>query len=288
MSPHENGDIPTVADTISATKPAVTSSNPSPTQLSGASPSTTKRASGPPPGYKLIKRRKEDGTSITIMRKMTPEEIGMAGQKSPAMISPVAQEKLAYKIITVRDSDGALIRVKRPIKPQDPAATPSSPTKSIQHNTFDLVHQQQDGIKSPSLKSSDFKSPAMSSFTNVEVPETLETAEAGSPVVNERPIDIDLALQQQKEAYRQKRMQKFRGSLIRGFGTMLGSSMGHLDLNMDDDFHHSHEPDGDIEDGDIIDSDQSWSDDDDDDDGVGDEHDHSHDDSREGVHGEMN
>lgn len=285
MSPYEHVGVFTVADSDSTTKPAVTSTVTGPIQISRASLNTAKKATGPPPGYKLIKRRKEDGTSITVMRKMTPEEIEMAEQKSPGKLNPAVQEKIVYKIITVRDSDGALIRVKRPVKPEISAPTPSSPSKSTQDNTLDQVNQQGDA-KSPSLKDSELKSPAMSSFTNDIVPEKPKAAETGSPVVNERPIDMGAELQQQKEAYRRKRMQKFRGSLIRGFGTMLGSSVGHLDLNIDDDFHHSHEPAGDIEDGDIIDSDQSWSDDDDD--GVvGDEHDHGDDDNREGGHGEL-
>lgn len=289
MSPNGHGGISPVANSDSTTKPAVTSTVSSPIQPSRASLNATKRVSGPPPGYKLIKRRKEDGTSITVMRKMTPEEIEMAEQKSPAKLNPVAQENIAYKIITVRDSDGALIRVKRPIKPEASVLTPSLPAENTKDNTLDPVNKQGDSALSPSLKISELKSPAMSSFTNDTVPETPKAADIGSPVIEERPIGMEAALQQQKEEYRRKRTQKFRSSLIRGFGTMLGSSIGHLDLDMDDELHHSHEPAGDIEDGDIIDSDQSWSDDDDDNDdgGVDDEHDHGNDDSGERGHGEL-
>lgn len=287
MSPNENGGISSVANNDFTTKPAVTSTVSSPTQPSGPSSNIAKRAPGPPPGYKLIKRRKEDGTSITIMRKMTPEEITMAEQKSPAKLNPVAQEKVAYKIITVRDSDGALIRVKRPIKPETSTLTPSPHIEKTKDNTLNPVSWQGDGVLSPPIKGPELKSPAMSSFSNDTVPETPKAAEAGSPVIKENPIDMEETLQQQKEEYRRRRTQKFRSSLIRGLGTMLGSSIGHLDLDIDDDFHHSHEPAGDIEDGDIIDSDQSWSDDDNDDGGADDEHDHGNDDSAEGVHGKL-
>lgn len=298
-SEHEDGSPPVTKG--SSSRPAVISTVSSPTDQSRASSKTAKRASGPPPGYKLIKRRKEDGTFITIARKMTPEELETTLPKKPAITPDFAtsdidsrnQEGIAYNIITVRDSDGALIRVKRPIKAGYQTCTPSSPAGTTRGVAMASTDRQEEPAQSQSIPNSELKSPEMSAFVSVIASEAAQAADSAGSVTKEKPIDTEAALLQQKETHRQKRMQKFRGSLIRGFGAILGSSTGHLDLNMDDNFQHSHELAGDIEDGDIIDSDQSWSDDDDDDNddgenGVGDEHDHGDDEIGEFTHGELN
>lgn len=282
----------------STSNPAMSNTITSPINQSGVSSNSAQRAFGPPPGYKLIKRRKEDGTFITVARKMTPEELEMAAQKAPASetgcgtasMSSTGKEGTAYKIITVRDSDGAVIRVKRPVKAERPACTTSSPAEKANGVALESADRHENTAQSTAVHDSEFKSPTMSAFADVIASGAAKATDTVSPVVKERPIDSEAAILQQKETYRRKRMQKFRGSMIRGFGTVLGSSIGHLDLTADDEFYHSHEPAGDIQDGDIIDSDQSWSDDDEDDGefGVGHEHEHGNDDNGESGHRKLN
>lgn len=289
----ESQPVTPIVNSASNSNVAVTSpvSSPvsSPVQFTSMSVSMSPKPAGVPPGYKLIKRRKEDGTFITVMRKMSPQELEVAehtgsggqGDQTTPVPNFVASQGVKYRIVTVRDSNGALIRVKRPIKPEDASSTlpPSSPdkgtseSKAVKPNT-DAPSSSTDGTPSKSSETSPSSDNKAAGVTRAP--------EGDLAVVQEESIDKAAALAQQKEFYRQKRMHRMKGSLLRGFGTVLGSSIGHMDF--DDDHHGSHEAAGDIEDGDIIDSDQSWSDDDDDDHGG---NDNDHDDGDEQHHGEL-
>ena len=64
-----------------------------------------------PPGYKLIKVRKPDGTTVTVKKKLSPEELAAQGASKAEGSQAVAQSKAdnaEYKIITVRKPDGTL------------------------------------------------------------------------------------------------------------------------------------------------------------------------------------
>lgn len=270
-----------VESIVSRSETTVTSSSPGPGQTVESPTAAVRKPTKPPPGYKLIKRRKEDGTYITIMRKMSPEELERASIASPAPTSPALNPAVKYKIVTVRDSDGGLIRVKRPIKPEDqPSSTPASPTQDESKPGSPLA---QGSLASRPTSPDSLQSGTSDKPRNIDgVVAGTTSTEAPSTPMGEQPLDMAAALAEQKEIFRQKRMRRMKGSLIRGLGTILGSSVQHTDLDFGDDHHGSHQDAGDIEDGDIIDSDQSWSEDDDDDDDLDghhhetEEHDNSH------------
>jgi hypothetical protein len=91
---------------------------------------------------------------------------------------------------------------------------------------------------------------------------TVKQVQPGATDLKE-PIDALKEHSKQKEFQRQRRMHRMKGSLARGFGTLLGSSVAVMDFDMDDSHHDGgHDHGGDIQDGDVIDSDQSWSGDD--------------------------
>ncbi|KAK0743996.1 hypothetical protein B0T18DRAFT_448539 [Schizothecium vesticola] len=97
-----------------------------PAETSGTAQLTTSRTA--PPGYKLIKVRKPDGTIVTVKKKLSPEELEKQQQSAqPEALAPAPKtdatspsvnakkDAVQYKIITVRMPDGTLAKVKRPI-----------------------------------------------------------------------------------------------------------------------------------------------------------------------------
>ncbi|KAH8646878.1 hypothetical protein BX600DRAFT_443848 [Xylariales sp. PMI_506] len=237
---------------------ATTQESPTALEAPNSPPQSPTRSNGPPPGYKLVKRRKEDGTIITMMRKMTPEELEAAGQSASTAAPAATDAKPAkYKIVTVRDANGTLLRVKRPIQPSE--NSPKSEPAGASDKTSDKSAAT-DAVPEP-------KSPSAFSWTASTVGKgSGNDSEPASPTVaksseSTEPVDISRSLSEQKNDFRQRRMSRLRRSLLMGFSTVVGSSVSHLDF----DSHHHKGDDGnlgDIKDGDIIDSDQSWSDDD--------------------------
>lgn len=276
----ETQPITPVASDPSTSKSAVVSTVSSPIRETAIAANAAPKPTGPLPGYKLIKRRKEDGTFITVMRKMSPQEVEAAERTRPTSYidHTTAEPKLMtsqgikYNIITVRDSTGAFIRVKRPIKPEDSSSTQPPPYQDKIKSGSNLVAGPEGDARSGSTQS-------VQSSTS-EIPKSTDTyaagpaigPEAGPIVVQENSIDMSAALARQTEMHRKKRMHRMSGSLLHGLGTILGSSIGQMHFDMDNELHGGHEAAGDIEDGDLIDSDQSWSDDDaDNDDGNNDD-----------------
>ncbi|KAH8671589.1 hypothetical protein BX600DRAFT_510254 [Xylariales sp. PMI_506] len=230
-----------------------------------------KKPNRPPPGYKLVQRRKEDGTVVTMMRKLTLEELEASGQTTPppqVTTDPAAQQ---YKIVTVRDSSGGLVRVKRPIKQGDQPAPGPRTTPAKEENDAAKVSEG-DGLDSRSSRATDpaGKKVTTEATQNATASTTAATATTATTVakdqtIHEEPVDMAKALQDQNEFFRKRRMHRMKGTLLRGLGTVVGSVVGggHLDLDLDLHHHdHDYEDGGDFEDGDVLDSDQSWSDDD--------------------------
>jgi len=105
-----------------------------------------------PPGYKLIRVRKADGSVVTVKKKLSPEEL--AAEKETAAPKPRGVAKgangtqtanggtadatsaeskpAAYKVVVVRMPDGTLGKVKRPVTATDSvaAAVASAPALS--------------------------------------------------------------------------------------------------------------------------------------------------------------
>lgn len=117
----------------------------------GNTPATTTGSvsAQPPPGFKLIKVRKPDGTIVTVKKKLTPEELEKQqhaqAAPTPAATTDATEKKATeFKIITVRMPDGTLAKVKRPIQPDEaeklaaaPAQTPTSKPEDPNKETPD-------------------------------------------------------------------------------------------------------------------------------------------------------
>lgn len=221
---------------------------------------------------------------------MSPNQLEAAKQQSPTgqphCVTDIVDKGVQYKIITVRDSDGALIRVKRPIK-AEASAFECPPPRNKSDAETDPGQKQEESGPSPSVAVSDSKSSDIPTHADGTVSATAKATTSEQFVEKEKAIDMAEAQLQQKQMHCQKRLHRIRGSLICGLGTVLGSSIQHADFDVVDELHDSHDVAGDLEDGDIIDSDQSWSDEDEDDDGGGDEYDHTIDDKVELGHGEQ-
>lgn len=84
-----------------------------------------------PPGYKLIKVRKADGTIITVKKKLSPGEYTDQHKDKP---DETTNSGIEYKIVTVRMPNGSLAKVKRPIKPGTDAESQDT-TPHGQHPT---------------------------------------------------------------------------------------------------------------------------------------------------------
>jgi hypothetical protein len=251
---------------------------PVPKKREATVPNSTNKPA-PLPGYKLVMIRREDGSEATVMRKMTPTELAVNEQRG---LLPTALESgVGYKIVTVRNKDGGYIKVKRPIKSAESredsqtAETSSNEAISTAIKVTEAVLETNSKDQSPQADiSSNMPDDGAERLAEVRLAQPSKAAD-GSP-------DMDAAMSRQKEYFRRRRMQKFKGSLIRGFGTVLGSSVGHSDFYG----HHDSDQVGrghfdDIQDGDIIDSDQDWSDEDPDDNGD----DHGHNEPEHGDHG---
>ena len=85
-----------------------------------------------PPGYKLVKVRKVDGTIVTVKKKLSPEELAAENTNTTAPAT-IPESKTDYEVVVVRMPDGTLRKVKRPlgstrpIPATDGAMPPSDP-----------------------------------------------------------------------------------------------------------------------------------------------------------------
>src|ERR1700761_4777232 len=70
-----SSDNPPEKITVMLESPGAAASPISPTAL-------PKKVSKPPEGYKFVKVRKEDGSIVTVKRKLSPEELAAAGVNS--------------------------------------------------------------------------------------------------------------------------------------------------------------------------------------------------------------
>lgn len=287
------GNSPTVDEITNST--SVDQPSPVPKSTTSMPQNGAAKPKPPPPGYKLVRRRKEDGTMITVLRKMTPEELEAAGQKEP-ITAP--NEGVLYKVVTVRNTDGSYIRVKRPIKSLEDASSTATTTVSAsstqastptEKSATDSIHTE---ANAKEQRKSDVK---MSPVTGVTAKKSLDRETAPVARAQGNNIDIEAALAEQKAFFRTQRAFKYKQSLIRGLGTIAGSAVGHMDFDYSNDSNNSYEGHSgshDIEDGDIIDSDNDWSDDDMDDDHHDDGHDHGdnhdHDDHHSHGHNDAN
>jgi hypothetical protein len=277
-SPQQKTMIPATQQT---SKPAA----PTAASPAAAAPKAASKPKRPPPGYKIISRPKPDGTVAYIFRKMTPEELAAAGQTAPPAAA-VEKPGVQYKIVMAKDANGAMIRVKRPINGSNETTAPSSTTSAqaglgapklvtktsattSSKPAVTAAKSQPNGPvgksenkKTPVPTTGDDKKPAATTTT----PTITITENAGTSGTQE-PIDQARALAEQKEAFRRRRTHRMKGRLLSGFGSILGTSIGNIDMDDLGDVHNGggYEDGGQIETGDILDSDQSLSESDDDD-----------------------
>lgn len=238
---------------------------------------TASSSAGIPPGHKLIKTRKEDGTFVTEVHKMSSQEAKSVGKTRP--ISQIGQEiappkfiisqGVQYKVITVRDSNGVTRQMKRPVGPQDSsthATTQDSASRDTTKAQSSLITKSEAGTHSsptPPASGTQTEPSKISSRADEKAAiSPISSTPGGLTILSEEPLDIGAALADQKEAHRQKRTRRMKQSLVRGLGTIVGSSVGHMNLDMDHEVHGGHDADDGVD----MDTDgQAWSDDNDDD-----------------------
>lgn len=193
--------------------------------------------SQPPPGYKLVKVRKADGTIATVKRKLTPEEAAAAGTTLESIVSADTQAN-NFKIVTVRKPDGTLVKVKRAVNSE----LGDSPSKFTPQDTRD------DAVNT--------SSPSESAPRSLDT--TNETATVPMSPLSD-PGALGDALVEQRQYQRARKMHRFKTSLARGLGSVVAGVLPSIHV-------------GDFHDGDEIVSDDDLSDDDGDDDIHGTDH----------------
>ena len=178
----------------------------------------------PPPGFKFVKVRKPDGAIVTVKRKLSPEELEVATAATTATATAATVAVDERKNVGSKPDASLKGDVTKP-------ATPISPTSALPVSTT---------------------SPISSNGDSQQVVRSLE-----------EPVS-QAALEAQTVQHREKRMSRFKGSLIRGFGTVLGAAVPGMDIGEwnDDDEAVDFDDDVSMDDAD---------DDDDDDDEVHDE-----------------
>lgn len=247
-------------------------------------------SAGIPPGHKLVKTHKEDGNFVTEMRKMSSQEVKSAASNRTTSqigqeVAPpkfIVSQGIQYKIITVRDSNGVVRQMKRRVGPQDSSSTTKDPASR------DKTKSQSSPVAKPNTKARS-SSTTPNSATQTEQPKIPSRADdtaaispiastpGGPTVLLEESLDMEAALADQKEAHRQKRTRRMKRSLIRGLGTIVGSSVGRMNLDMDHEIHGAHN------DGDGVDMDsdgQAWS-------SADEDNHHEHDGHGESTHGKL-
>jgi len=150
-----------------------------------------KRPAQPPPGFKFVKVRK-DGKIVTVQRKLSPEEL------TAQLASQSTVE--AGKSSVPNSPNPVSLKVQSPASslPTSPAL-PNSPTFS----------------KSPTSP----KSPV--------IPEEGEVTAEGKTI---SAADYHAALEEQTIRHREQRTSRFRNSIIRGFGTVIGTALPSVEI----------------------------------------------------------
>jgi hypothetical protein len=184
-----------------------------------------KRVSKPPPGYKFVKVRKEDGSIVTVKRKLSPEELAA--------------------------SVGSDVKPKESPKEDVVKSSPTSPSLTVS------------SVPGPPTTKSPTDTAAKSP-TNTTAKSSTETAVDAIPRGQSSPEPASKeALEEQTARFREKRRSRFKNSLIRGIGPLVGAALPTIDIG---NWHNGDE---------VIDHEDDPSDDDlyddDDDDNQGDE-----------------
>jgi len=256
--------------------PASAARPPAATETPTASGTSSGQA---PAGYKIVKVRKPDGTLATVKRKLAPGEEPTTSAPAEAAPTDNGASKTSdgppkFKIVTVRKADGTLVKVRRPITNSSQVA--ESEEKSAIHGNAQPVEPSTVVAESSTAvdKSSSTTAidPAVVSRA-VEAPKP--TIAAANPTNDPKgshavvPVTTDAdklkpsddssdfraaerelagALAEQAIYNRQKRTDRLKSSLMRGFGMAVGSALPGLEISHD------------FEDGDeIMSDDDDWS-----------------------------
>jgi len=246
-----------------------------------------------PPGFKLVKVRKPDGTIVTVKRKLSPEEAAGTGN---AVLAPATTTSNtsgeAFKIVTVRQPDGTLVKVKRPVKDQEDTPASAPRKESNEGAAEKTTAKPLTTESSPAEAKREAKEPVASGAKDAPAPadqkkddaSATRTVAIGSsaPVAAENTsaeadqAAIQEALDEQTNFFRQRKTHQFKARLLRGVAAIAGSAVPAIEIG--DHFM----------DGDEIISDDDWSVDEDDDHDYEDDDDHDghddHDNTIEAAH----
>lgn len=224
----------------------------------------TAPSSNPPPGFKLVKVRKADGSIVTVKRKVTAEELAAGTDVSDTAqsTSTANSSGTSFKIVTVRRPEGSLVKVRRTVNAQDQhlsAAFHGENAGGLPKNTTaeapsNRPAQCQDAVKAPDPgEDSDHKEGEAAAPKPSDVNKVAHIQDLAIPVKPDSDqAAVQEALDEQKKSFRERKMRRFKKSLFRGVAAVAGASVRTLDI-------------GDFMEGDEILSDDDWSVDDDND-----------------------
>lgn len=231
-----------------------------------------------PLGFKFVKVRKDDGTIITVKRKLTADELPPENSASTIMtIAPSATKPGAeFKIVTVRKPDGTLIKVRRPIKKEDVPAEgskgslaqnkPVSETREVttESSTPDPAPEakpkdknvlpEKDSIPAQPLVR-ETKGSVLEEKPSQDKPTTVPKALTETKEPTAVPESTQEALEAQKAHFRDGKRHRFKTTLLRGIAVVAGTAVPAIEI-------------GDLMDGDEVLSDDDWS--------IDEDHDHDH------------
>ncbi|OIW25465.1 hypothetical protein CONLIGDRAFT_648490 [Coniochaeta ligniaria NRRL 30616] len=269
-------------------QPGEPAAAPSAVPLPAAAPSRLVPTStpNPPPGYKLVKVRKPDGSIVTVRRKLTGEEAAAAGASAtPQTASTSKPSGETSTIVTVRQPDGTLVKVRRAVKKEDetPTAAPRSVLdEGAANNTTGKLQStepnQSDvnkGVKEAMASGpKDTSTPPAPKEADAPATHDVEKGTTALPTGPAEPVTADAnqagmqdALDEQKNFFRQRKRHQFKTGLLRGVAAIAGSAVPAIEI-------------GDFMDGDEMLSDDDWSVDEDED---HDDRDHDTPDGHDGM-----
>jgi len=188
-------------------KSQTTQSNPALTPTITPTSKAKKPAPLPAPGYKRVKVRFPDGQIRTVDRRKDPSEI------TPEEAILIAEAKNNAKSATDQGSVG-----KETLQPKLDAGLSSAPQSPL-----------------PAAAT-----PSVTSTPEVEAPGNDDKAiekekDIAEPAKPAAEVDIQSALNEQQQKNREKRTSRFKNALVRGLATVVGSSVGNVELG---DWHH--------------------------------------------------
>jgi len=226
-----------------------------------------------PPGYKIVKYRKDDGTECYAKKKLTPDELAATTNKP---IEGTAASSAEATASATQAADGVASAAKAPPKAKKTKAAPTKAADGATTSKAVKGSAESQGSKGLSTSKSDAEAVARG---------PPEEGSGGAAALSQE--EVQRALEEQQQHFREKRLHRFKQSFLTGALRIAGSAIPALEISGHHGDGHHGDGDNDGDDGDLDSlSDFDHDDDDDDHHGSGGGSDEHHDGGDDHDHGD--